>query len=99
MIRKLADGRFRLYSRKKIRAPESAETSGRSLQDGRRCSTSVRFSFSNGAERKGRHSTALAVVRDAEFLFAAVEDQRHYQVLLIVEMPDEPFEQTALASA
>jgi len=30
-------------------------------------------------------------MRDAERLFAAAEDQRHDQILLVVEMPDLSF--------
>ena len=55
---------------------------------------SVRFSFSNGAERKpDSHSAALAVMRDPKFLFTAIEDQGDYKILFIIEMSDEPFEQ------
>ena len=55
---------------------------------------SVRFSFSNGAERKpDSHSAALAVMRDPKFLFTAIEDQGDYKILFVVEMSDEPFEQ------
>src|SRR5215475_7610119 len=33
------------------------------------------------------------MVRHAEFLFTAIEDQRDYKIFFIIEMPDEPFEQ------
>jgi hypothetical protein len=39
------------------------------------------------------------VVRDAEFFFAAMENQRHDEILLIVEVSDHPFSSVALASA
>ena len=38
---------------------------------------------------------ALAVMRDAERVLAAVEDQRHDQVFLVVEMADQPLDQRA----
>ena len=96
MIRKLADGKFRLYSRKKINVPESAGTSGRFPHEERRWCTSVRSSISSGTDRKTevrRHFAALSVVRHTEFLFTAIEDQRHDQILFIVEMPDQSLQQ------
>ena len=94
MIRKLATGKFRLYSRKKIRA--GAGTWGRSPRGERRYCTSVRSSFSSGTETQKpedrRHPAALAVVRNAELLFTAIEDQRNDKILFIVEMPDQAFE-------
>ena len=51
MIRKLADGKFRLYSRKKIRAPVSDEISGPFRRGERRYCTSVRSSISSDTER------------------------------------------------
>ena len=96
MIRKLATGKFRLYSRKRIRALESAGTWGRSPRGERRYCTSVRSSFSSGTETQKpedrRHPAALAVVRNAELLFTSIEDQRNDKILFIIEMPDQAFE-------
>src|SRR6185437_2653172 len=52
-------------------------------------------------ERPGRRgaphpgNAVLGVMRDAEGFLAAVEDQRHDQVFLVVEMADQPLEQRA----
>ena len=96
MIRELPGGKFRLYSRKKIRAPESAGTWGRSPRGERRYCTSVRSSFSSGTETQKPedrlHPAALAMVRNAEFLFTAIEDQRNDKILFIIKMPDQAFE-------
>ena len=66
MIRKLADGRFRLYSRKKN--PR----------------TGKRRNLGTFANRRAPRS-----VRHAERVLPAIEDQRHDQILLVVEMPHQ----------
>ncbi len=38
----------------------------------------------------------LASVPDTELVFAAIQDQRHDQIFLIIEMPLQAFEQSAL---
>ena len=85
MIRKLSDGKFRLYSRKKIRVPASGEISGPFRRGERRYCTNVRSSISSGTERD-RSSYPWCATPS---FFAAVENQRHDEILLIVEVSDQ----------
>ena len=59
MIRKLKSGEYRLYRAKLIRAPDVAETWGRSVRVPLPKNTSGRFSFSNGGDELGPPSPRL----------------------------------------
>ena len=90
MIRKLADGKFRLYSRKKN--PRTGKRRNLGTFPTRRAALAARTRDSVfQAALTSTSATipvALSVVRHTEFFFAAIEDQRHDQILLIVEVPN-----------
>ncbi len=88
MIRKLAGGKYRIYSRKVDPKTGKRRNLGTFGPRPTSNSTSAKFNTSSVTDRGSS-------VPDAERLLAAVEDQRHDQVFFVVEVTDQPLDQQA----